>query len=100
MVDVDSNHAIMALDDGRVLGVGGEGVGDLAPLLAGDEDGVAGAGGRLRHPLGQVGTFSLTSATATAWPCSTVAPGRPMTVIFTVVALPALSCCSAAIISR
>ncbi len=58
-VDSDALHARVeggvAFDDGRVLGVGGEGLGHFRPLLARDEDGVTGAGGRLRQALGQGG---------------------------------------------
>jgi len=56
-VDGDAVHARIeggvALDESRVLGIGGEGLGDLRPRLAGDEDGGSGAGGRLRQALGQ-----------------------------------------------
>ncbi len=49
-VDDDALHARVeggvALDDGRVLGIGGQGLGHCRPRLAQDEDGVAGADGR------------------------------------------------------
>jgi len=58
-VDGDAFHARVeggvALDDGRVLRVGGERLGDFRSRLAGDEDGVACADGRLRQVLGQGG---------------------------------------------